>query len=80
MTQRNQQKLIIEKTKAISDLLDGLPLSLVFSILGNVILNVYYNMRDSIDNFDHSVIDWLGDIITHILGGDSINTGNQQPS
>lgn len=73
-------RLILDKSKAISNLLEGLSLSLVFMILANVILNVYYNMRDQVEDFDQSVVDWLGNIITHILGGDSINTGNQQPS
>lgn len=80
MVSSNQKKLIIEKTKAISDLLDGLQLSLVMHILANVIINVYYNMRDEVKHFDQTMVDWLGNIITHILGGDSINTGNQQPS
>lgn len=77
---KKKEQLINSKRKEINEILNGMELNDLFVVLGNVVLDVFYNMKDNIPDFDKSIANWLSNLAKHVLLGDMIDTGDQLAS
>lgn len=77
---KKKEQLINCKRKEIGEILNGMELNDLFVVLGNVVLDVFYNMKDNIPDFDKSIVNWLSNLAKHVLLGDMIDTGDQLAS
>lgn len=75
---KTEEKMVIEKTKQICSLLDGLKIPEVLMVLGNVIIYIVGQTSRKHKGFDEVAIDWMQRLAEEIKGCNFNNEGIEE--